>query len=154
LWAEDSLLVSDVILSGAIVQAKPEDKFVKQDIRYTPHMFSDFRIGEEVGLYFEIYSLSLNAEGLTNFRITCTLRPFGDERASLIPLAGFFKSLFDKDREVVSTSYDYQGKTRNERIYLNLDFQGQRAGAYELVMDVKDLQAGKTVRKAIKIKVR
>lgn len=154
LWAEDSLLVSDVILSGAIVQAKPEDKFVKQDIRYTPHMFSDFKIGEEVGLYFEIYSLSLNAEGLTNFRITCTLRPFGDERASLIPLAGFFKSLFDKDREVVSTSYDYQGKTRNERIYLNFDFQGQRAGAYELVMDVKDLQAGKTVRKAIKIRVK
>jgi tetratricopeptide (TPR) repeat protein len=154
LWAKDSLLVSDVILSGPIGQAKPGDKFVKQDVRYIPHMFSDFKIGEEVGLYFEIYNLSYNAEGLTNFRITCTLRPFGEERASSIPLAGFFKSLFDKEKGTVSTSYDYQGKTPNEKIYINLDFQGQRAGTYELLMDVEDLQARKTARKSIKIKIK
>ncbi|HEX9653485.1 MAG TPA: tetratricopeptide repeat protein [bacterium] len=151
-WAEDSLLVSDVVLSGSIAQAQPGDKFVKRDIRYTPHMFSDFRIGEEVGLYFEIYNLFSSAEGLTNFRITCTLRPFGE--TSSVPLAGFFKSLFGKEKEVVTISNDYQGKTRNEKIYMNLDFQGQRSGTYDLMMDVEDLLAPKTVRKAIRIKIR
>lgn len=152
LWAKDSLLVSDIILSGPIEQAKPGDKFVKQDIRYNPHMFSDFKIGEEVGLYFEIYNLVRDTEGLTNFRITCTLRPFGGEVAN--PLRGFFKSLFGRAKETVSISHDYQGKIRDEKIYMNLDFQGQRTGARELVMEVEDLQARKIVRKLIKIKIK
>ena len=72
LWIKDSLLVSDVILSGPIRPAENAGKFVKGDIRYNPHMFSDFKMGEEIGLYFEIYNLFYNPEGQTNFRITCT----------------------------------------------------------------------------------
>jgi hypothetical protein len=153
LWSKDSLLVSDVILSGPITPAKNTGKFVKEGIRYNPHMFSDFKLGEGIGLYFEIYNLFYNAEGQTNFRITCTLQSYGMGDAGSKNMIGFFKSLFDKEKEVVSTSYDYTGQTRNEKIYMNIDLEGHGAGRYELVLDINDLQTGKTVRKRVGVKI-
>lgn len=153
LWSRDSLLVSDVILSGPITPAENTGKFVKDGIRYTPHMFSDFKMGEGIGLYFEIYNLAYNAEGQTNFRITCTLQPYGAGAAGSKNIIGFFKSLFDKEKEAVSTSYDYSGQTRNEKIYINFDLKGQDAGRYELVLNISDLQTGKTVRKRVGMKI-
>lgn len=153
LWSKDSLLVSDVILSGPITPVENTGKFVKEGMRYNPHMFSDFKIGEGIGLYLEIYNLFYNAEGQTNFRITCTLQPYGVGAAGSKDIIGFFKSLFDKDKEAVSTSYDYSGQTRNEKIYINFDFKGNGAGRYELVLDINDLQTGKTVRKRVGVKI-
>jgi hypothetical protein len=153
LWSKDSLLVSDVILSGPITPAEKAGKFVKEGIRYSPHMFSDFRIGEAIGLYFEIYNLFYSAKGQTNFRITCTLQPYGPGATGSQNMAGFFRSLFDEDKKAVSTSYDYTGQTPNEKIYMNFDLEAQGAGRYDLVIDISDLQSGKTVRRRIGIKI-
>jgi Tfp pilus assembly protein PilF len=150
LWV-DSLVTSDVILSTPIRPRTDTDRFVKEDIAYSPHMFSNFSVDEDVGIYFEVYNLMFDQQGRTNYRITCTLQPRSGYSTTSSAIVGFFKSIFDKEKEVVSTSYDYIGQTQNEKIYLNFKLTDKTAGTYELVIDIEDLIQEKRTRSKVPI---
>lgn len=54
-YNRDTLMISDVLLSGQIRSRQDEKKFVMGDITYNPHMFRAFKSGELIGFYFEVY---------------------------------------------------------------------------------------------------
>ena len=86
-------MVSDVLVSGEITFDDEKAVFKRGNIGFTPHMFSDFKVGEKVGMYFEIYNLFLNENGNSNFRVTCKLQPYGTDNPSLAKqITAFFKS--------------------------------------------------------------
>lgn len=47
----DLLMISDILVSGTITPVPPSQKFRKEDIGYSPHMFNAFYPGEIVGLF-------------------------------------------------------------------------------------------------------
>ena len=150
----DTLTISDILLSSSIGPAVGGERFVKEDVAYSPHMFTDFKSNEEAGIYFEIYNLKLDEDNQTRFRVTCTLQPRGGYTALASSIVGFFKSLFDKEKEAISTSYDYEGKQENEKIYLNFGLKDQTAGNYELLVTIEDLITGSRTTESVGLAIR
>ena len=151
---EDELKLSDIILSGAIKPAYNQRKFSKEDIAYTPHMFTPFDVGDTVGIYFELYNLKLNKSGETHFRITSTLQPAMEKGGSpAAAVKGFFRSVIGDSRGTLGTSYDYTGKERDEKIYLNFEIGDKKSGDYELVIEAQDLNSGASVNKKVRLTI-
>jgi hypothetical protein len=149
------LMLSDILVSGLIGFENEQSTFRKGEINYSPHMFSKFEQGEEVGLYFELYNLIFNEEGQTRFRVECTLQPFGAEDPSAgRKVVGFFRNLFGADGSSVATAYDYLGNARDQEIYMNLSLGDERPGRYELLVEAKDLNSGHQVNSKVDFWVR
>ncbi len=149
----NQLLSSDVILSNPITVKTEYSKFTKNDITYTPHMFSAYPSNATIGIYFEIYNLILNNEFKTHFNVECSLKPAGPiENLKEQKLYGFFKSLLGKDGQT-GTAFDYQGISRDESIYLNLAVGKQETGIYDLIINIKDLNSGQEYTKKVGITI-
>ncbi len=142
----NNLQMSNLVLSGPISTMCNGQKFKKGDIYYSPHMFNAYKQGEQIGLYFEIYNLLFNDENHTKFNITCTLE--SKERLLMLPLEGNFKSLFGLWNSGVGSAFEYTGTTRDDKIYVNLDFPEIESGEYELVITVRDETSHLTVEKS------
>jgi GWxTD domain-containing protein len=144
-YFRSKLMISDVLLLSDTRAAKPGDPFYKEGIAYTPRMFSDFRQGETVGVYFEIYNLTYNSTGKTDFKVEYTLRPHSEGNI-FNKLAGLFKSKGEK----ISLENEYDGNERDEKIYQNFDLSSRTMGTYELIIQVKDNNAdNKVIRKVM-----
>jgi len=148
----DHLMLSDIIVSDPIKPKTKESKFSKINIVYNPHMFSAFERGSTVGVYFEIYNLAGDDQMQTHFRVSCTLEPFGALSAGK-KVTGFFKNLLGHDKGTIGTSYDYTGKTRDEKMYLNFQLDPSYAGRYKLAIEVVDLNAQTRVTKSVPITI-
>lgn len=151
-WQND-LNLSDIILSGKIKPVTNQLKFRKEDISYSPHMFTPFHKGEMVGIYFEVYNLLLNNDLETNFRITSTLKPADKNNSPATIVSGFFKSILGDSKGEVGTSYDYSGKNKDEKIYLNFEIGDKQSGNYQLIIETEDLNSGTKVTKSVNLAI-
>ena len=154
-FSQDKLMFSDFLLPGPIGLPERNSRFKKEGVSFEPHMFEDYKPGETVGLYFELYNLALDDEDMTNFRITCTLRTFGTDEPSVADnVLGFFRSLTGEEQGRVGTSYVYNGHTRDEKIYLNFNVGDRGPGKYELVITARDLIADAETSGTIELRIR
>lgn len=149
------LWLSSILLSSEIGPASETSPFKRGDIAFLPHMFSSFSESEQAGLYFEIYNLKLDANGRSDFQVQCTLQKFGADDPSVgRQVSGFFKNLFGGDEGVVGTSYNYNGSSRDERIYMNFDLVGEDEGHYELVVQVTDRKSTQVTTGSVDLYIR
>ena len=134
-------MLSDILMSGEIQSSAESAAFRRGDIGYTPHMFTSYKVGDPVGIYFEVYNLMYNAAGLTGFRVSCTLT--SDLAGSPSRrIAGYFRRLFGGEEAKLGTSYDYAGNAQDEHIYMNFELPAEDTGEHKLTVSVMDLNSG------------
>jgi GWxTD domain-containing protein len=151
-YHSDVLMLSDILISAAIEPVTSSSAYQKGDLAISPHMFDSFTSGEQVGLYFEVYNLTYNVQGRTNFRVECTMSSDKTvDSASSRRISGFFQSLFGSRAEAVGTSYDYVGNARDESLYMNFDLGDETSGDFHLSIDVTDLNSGMSTAKSVTI---
>jgi hypothetical protein len=149
-YNQNLFMMSDLLLSGTIGVENENSTFKKGEIAYSPHMFTSYEQGEEVGLYFELYNLLLDDLGQTQFRVECTLQPFGSEDPSTgKKVIGFFKNLLGDDDSSVSTSHEYLGNEMDQEIYMNINLGDERGGHYELLVEANDLNSDRKITKKV-----
>jgi len=152
-WKDD-FMISDILLSGPIDSAVQNTPFQKGGLSYNPHMFNDFEKSAMVGIYYELYNLSYDSEGKTRFQVTLTVQPIGtDEKSEKNIVSRFAQRLFGKGEEIISSTYEYSGSTRDEKLHFNLKMENKFSGKYELVISVKDMNSDKIVRKKVVISI-
>ena len=134
-WKND-LMLSDILLSGPVASGNEPARFKKGDVVYHPHMFSAYHKGETVGLYVEIYNLIYDYADRTNFEVTWILKEAGEDETAA------FKS-----------TLPYSGKTRDDKIYFNLDLSETDSGNYDLIIVVKDMVSDTEVSKKVELTV-
>jgi hypothetical protein len=149
-YRQEKLMLSDILLSGAIEPAGGSGRFNKSGLYYQPHMFQDYTVTEPVGVYFECYNLSVDDSGQTDFQVSCTLQP-EDDNSSGNAITGFFKSLFSADQGEVTTAYRYRGNRRDDKIYINFDVSNYQSGHYALVIEVTDMSAELSTSKSVEL---
>lgn len=147
-WS-NKLRLSDVLLVSDIHPPRPGDEFIRGNVAFRPRMFSDYRRGEKVGIYFEVYNLALDREGKTDFRVTYELSPPGRQG-----LVDRLKGLFGGGTETVSSQYDYSGTARDDNVHLTFDFGDQLSGDLELDISVEDRNARLEANRVVMITVR
>ena len=148
----DSLKLSDVLLAGTISETAAQSAFKKGALAYEPHMFKAFERGEQVGIYYEIYNLFQDEQGMTDYYVTWSLGPVDFEQVSVQEQKkGLFAKLFGKKSEIVQTAYRYSGRRRDERMHMNFDIGNRKPGVYDLIIEVEDYLAADRENKKVRI---
>jgi hypothetical protein len=137
-WLPD-LQISDIILSGPVLRTSLESIFERGNISYQPHMFNSYQEKDTVGIYFEIYNLNFDENDMTSFQVSWALQDTST--------AGGFLS--DDQSEKIETSLDYNGTSRDEQIYLNIDLINREEGTYKLRMAIMDNVSGNIATKDV-----
>ncbi|MFC1502001.1 GWxTD domain-containing protein [bacterium] len=144
---QHNLMLSDILVSGLMEQTTIVSQFRRGDYLIRPHMFSAFPGGSVIGLYFEVYNLTFNEEGRTQFGAATTLQPYGTERESQDA------DLKRMAKESVTTSYEFSGQERDEKNQLNIDIGRRKPGRYEIVIQIHDEVSGEKAKKIVPITV-
>lgn len=146
---QDSLMLSDVLISGPIQPAGASAAFRKGDFAFQPHMFSNFVPGETVGIYFEIYNLTPDGVGHTSFQVSTRLQS-GDSSGRS---RGFFGRLFGGGSGEVTTSQEYTGNSPDDRVFLNFDLSVYKPGSYHLEIQVQDTRSGEETARSVPLTI-
>jgi hypothetical protein len=138
-YSKEYLMLSDVILSGPVSRKEGFSYFKRGDIAYEPHMFSAFHKQETFGIYMEVYNLLLDTSDRTSFEVTWYLRSAESD---------------DEGRDLVQSSIQYSGNSKDDKIYFNVELTDIEMGDYEMVVKVKDMISDFETRKIVKLSVR
>ncbi|MCY4673368.1 MAG: hypothetical protein OXD43_06360 [Bacteroidetes bacterium] len=138
--------LSDIMLAYSVEQAEngvppSTNEIIRNDLSILPAPRSLYSTELPIYLYFEIYGLTLNAQGRTDYDVEITLEPKNTDRR----IRRVIRSIFGKkrNREGVSVSYTENGSLREESLYQILDVSDQKTGPYTLTLVVRDNETGK-----------
>ena len=87
--------------------------------------------------YFEIYGLQLDAARRSQYEVTYTFTPRGEIQAQ-----GWFPSSSPGKKPSVSSSFTNEGAAATVTEELRVDVSALATDDYDLVLTVRDLQAG------------
>ncbi len=149
-YSNNQLEISDILLSSEIGGEGQGEKFKKGEVYYYPHMFNAFSKGQMVGLYFEIYNLLYGQNDQTKYRVTCTIQNVVIDEPPTV-LHGLFNTIMRRDKGITGKSFEYQGASRDEPVYVNLDLGNVKSGTYELVVKVEDLNGNVTAKNKVEV---
>ena len=135
-FSSDSLMLSDILLSGPVSRESNQTIFRKGDIEYSPHMFTAYNEKETIGIYIEIYNLLFDFNDRTRFEVTWVLNEVDEDES-----------------DAIKSSLQYSGNTRDDKIYLNLELSDTDSGDYELSISVKDMISNKEASKNTRVSV-
>jgi hypothetical protein len=106
----------------------------RDDLRIIPNPTKSFMKDEPVFVYYEIYNLSYNPEGRTDFTVNFTLKESGKKKL-LKKITGIFGS---GAVYRVAIQSDQQSEHRTVSDYIVFDMSTAKEGQYELVLEVRD----------------
>jgi hypothetical protein len=143
-FPEDSLSVSDILVAD-YVKPLVEDPKKRSDYEVWPNAALEYRSGEPVHIYYEIYGLQSDAEGFASYDVSIQVRVSSLTRGGgfsaligvLADAWGF--SIVGDDR--LELRYSRQVKMEGrDRVteYLSLDPQEVPAGQYEIRLRIWD----------------
>jgi GWxTD domain-containing protein len=143
-FPEDSLSVSDILVAD-YVKPLVEDPKKRSDYEVWPNAALEYRSGEPVHIYYEIYGLQSDAEGFASYDVSIQVRvrslTRGGGLAALIGVladAWGFSIVGDDRLELrYSRQVKMEGRDRVTE-YLSLDPQEVPAGRYEIRLRIWD----------------
>lgn len=121
-YSTGSLNISGVVFANDVVGAtelkSTENKLIRHDLAVFPYPFAAIPSTEPKFIYLEVYDLFFDSEGRTNYEIEY--------------------QLIRKKKKRVSVSDTRQGNSRNEPIFLKLNFGQLKPDKYDLTVRIKD----------------
>ena len=136
-----NLMVSDLEVAGKIVElATPESgKFIRGDVEVVPLPSRTFAPGQPVYLYYEVYNLLRNDVGQTRYRVDYAVNGVSENAGARL-LRGIGKLLgVIRDDEGVKISYEHEGLSEKEAVYVALDLGATEGQRMEISVTVTDL---------------
>ena len=143
-----SLNLSDIELAYSIEpfnELTSNNCFVKEKLSIMPCPFLVISRKEPINLYFEIYNLTVNANGTALYNVEYKLKT---------NRIGFLNKINPFSRKTsLSSSYDQEGRGQNTQEYFSLDFEKVKLGEYSLTVKVEDKITRESRTAEIQIKV-
>ncbi|MFC1724837.1 GWxTD domain-containing protein [candidate division KSB1 bacterium] len=144
-FSEKDLKISDIQFSFGIRDAAPGDKYVKNSLKVTPYPFYEVSRTNPIFLYYEIYNLTPNNTGKTQFEIEYDVKLVQQKRSVIEQ----FLSIAGKQKESISMINRETGSMPNTFNYTSLDLSSLKLGKYDLKVKIHDTVSGKTTEKSI-----
>ena len=139
-YSGDDLALSDPILATHVREGA-RGQYVKQNgLQVVPHVSRVVKRSRPLYLYFEIYNLKQDEEGLTKYAVSYSLqtrKPEGNIFSlSFAKVASVFVG--GEKLQSVETSFIGQGTSEFQQIYLHIDFSESPPGDSELHITITD----------------
>ncbi len=153
-YRHGKLRLSDIEMAASIEQSTGEGHFVKQNLEVIPLATRHYTQRHLVYLYYEIYGLSQDAFGQTDYQISYRLKPRSGQSFGAKVLGGLGKLVgIDQNEEQIAISYDQTGDADNVVNYLALDLSGSEPGEYVIEVAAIDRKDGQKVTKTASFKI-
>lgn len=150
-YQEKFLAVSDPIPAYDIRPASESSSFSKGEYAIVPNPSRQFIATEPVFLYFEIYNLTRNDAGETDYLIESEMTLLKKEKSGLAKVFGF---LGGDDKKSISIANERTGTTSTAVEFTSFDVSKLDAGAYTLTIRVEDRLTGESAEKTIDLTLR
>ncbi len=148
----DTLMISDIMFAEKITAEDKISKFRKRDLNIVPHPFKEIGKDKKIYTFFEIYNLSFNSIGKTEYEISYTVRK--KQGDSIIDVVKKLGRIFTRDKKwLISSTFLRKGDTKDPVEYLMFDFSTLGKGEYILSISVndKELNTQAAIEKEFKI---
>ena len=145
----EELRISDILLASEIGNAHSAGKFRKGDIRVVPMPTRNYREAQKVYAYYEIYNLTKNRFGQTDYEVKYVVRTVVGRSEGVV---GAVTSLFKRRKTQVSVSYDHAGTATTEQQYFEIDLARAKPGVQVLEVEIKDRVSGKSDTREIQFR--
>jgi hypothetical protein len=109
-----------------------------------------YKHGEPVFVYYEVYNLSRDDFGMTNYTVEYTIRS-GKPPGAIQRIFRAFKG--GREEEVSVAAQEQLGVKETETSYVELDLSAAMAGEVVLTVTVKDLVSGEEVSRESKFEL-
>ncbi len=153
-YRHGKLRLSDIEMAASIEQTSKDGLFVKQNLEVIPLATRLYTQQHLVYIYYEIYGLSRDAFGQTNYQISYRLKPRSGQSFGAKVLSGLGKLVgIDQNDEQIAISYDQTGDASNVVNYLALDLSGSEPGEYIIEVAAMDHRDGQKVTKTTSFKL-
>ena len=128
---EGDLAVSDVLFAQKIEPAERESPFNRGALEVVPHPLRRYRQGTPLPIYFEVYNLGLNEDGLSDYTVEYRILPHSGEKQR-------FWDRFDGGAVVASSKFKSSGYAADEPLYVRIESGNIKPGTYDFLVTVKD----------------
>ncbi|RMD60884.1 hypothetical protein D6833_08990, partial [Candidatus Parcubacteria bacterium] len=141
-----SLALSDVILAYTIGQSGTPGVIRRNDLSIVPNASGAFNEATPLLIYFEIYHLGLDDEGGTayklEYKIQLASKQKGRKGKQARPKRG--------EKSSITLSESRTGHSEFAAVHTRFDLTKLKAGEYELLVNVTDLNSGESTSRATK----
>ena len=133
--------MSDLLIANDIsTELKTDGYFRRNEIYIKPHIENNFTKTDPLFLYYEIYNLEKDSEGLTNFEQSLIISEYSEGEKT--GLSNFFSSIINflgltSDQKITLKS-NYKTLEKNPQIYFQLDLNNFEPGEYLIKIVIKD----------------
>ncbi len=128
---DGDLALSDVLFAQKIGPAQSSSPFTRGPLEVVPHPIRRYAVGSPVSVYFEIYNLGINEDGVSNYEVEYRVAPHPEEKKSLL-------DRFRGPEAVVSSSFKGSGYGATEPLHLTIGSENLEPGLYDFMVRVKD----------------
>jgi len=136
------LVISDIMFASKISPAERQSPFNRGALEVVPHPLQRYRRTESVPVYFEIYNLELDDDGLSQYTVEYHIVPASPNKSS-------FWDVYDNESPIVASRFESSGYGSTDPLYVSIDTDNLREGFYSLLVTVTDeMTQGVTFRKA------
>lgn len=146
-WGKD-LVMSDLQVAQSVSDANPSSptRWTRKSFDVIPAPTRQFRKGQPLFIYYEIYNLLRDEFGQTRFQVSYEVQAQTSEGKIKIP---FLAKLRKQSGESVGFEFEQTGTAETENDFLEIQLAEAKPGQYEVRMTIQDLNAGtETARQA------
>ena len=126
---EHSLRISDIQFASSIRDTEENTKFVKGNLQVVPHPLHAYRIPYPVTLYFEIYGLDTDADGLAFYEVEYRIVPLEKRRSGPV---------LEEAPTAISSRFETTGFGSMQVQRLEIATDNLWKGPFELIVSVRD----------------
>jgi len=126
------LAISDMLFAQKITPAEKASPFARGALEVVPHPVRRYPRGTAVPVYFELYNLGQDENGLSSYEIEYRIAPHSTRKQ------GFWDQ-YENSTTVVSSEFDGSGFSSDEPLHITFESDNLSAGTYDLLITVKDV---------------
>jgi len=131
--------ISDIQFASSIRETEENQRFVKGALQVVPHPIHAYRVPYPLSLYFEIYGLDTDAEGLAFYRIEYRIIPLQKKRKGPI---------FEEIPSAISSSFETNGYGSSQPQHLSIATENLWEGPFRCIVTVTDRRSFRTATKS------
>jgi GWxTD domain-containing protein len=132
------LSVSDIMFASSISETEEPSRFLKGNLRVVPHPIHAYRIPFPVTIYFEIYGLDTDSEGLAYYEVEYRIIPLEKRRRGPV---------LEEVPTAISSRFETTGFGPKQIQRLEIATDNLWKGPFELIVSVRDRRTRMTTEK-------
>lgn len=149
-YSAADLALSDIRLASSIVPTDEAGPFVRNGLHIEPNPSRIFQNSEPVSFYYEIYNLTTDVTGQSNYRTELEVTTPEKSGNIVWRFLSELGNLISRSngRESVSMLFEDEGDTSSEFKYTSIDTGDTSSGRYVLTLTVTDLNTESSTSKS------